>query len=314
MAEICFAAAMSHTAQMHRSRDALPEAQDKDIYPAIDQLADSLKASKLDVLIILYGDHYAYFTPKNMPALCVGIADQYQTFGDGGVPIMTLPGNKKLSLQLTKDLIDQGFDMAWSNSLSPDHGTASPIYLMDAQEIPIIPIRLNSIAPPLISMERSHHLGQAIAHVVKNWDENLRVGILGTGGLSHFLPIPDPLQPSTPEEEEMAELISEGSNAKRLSELIIKRVNEVRNSDQGSTAINAEFDENFLKHLEDGNVEPLLKMTSEYIAERAGNGGQEVRNWIAVSGAVGDKGMSILSYQPAAPWLTGIALGEFKLA
>lgn len=313
MAEVCFAAAMSHTAQLHRSRDALPEHQDKEIYGAIDQLKQSLIEAQLDVLIVLYGDHYSYFNPKNMPAFSIGICDEYQTFGDAGIPKFTLPGNKELSLKLTNDLMAQGFDMAWSNALSPDHGLASPFCLMDILDLPIIPIRVNSIAPPLISMQRAHQFGQGIRKIVENWDMPLRIGLLGTGGLSHFLPLPDPFNPQNDEEIQMVNLITEGNDPQQLSQLIIKRVNEVRQSNQGDASINVQFDDFFIEHLKQGHLSPLLSLTTEDIAKQAGNGGQEIRNWVAVSGFVADKGIKFLSYEPAAPWLTGIATAEFHL-
>ena len=311
MSNICFAAAMSHTAQMHRCRDVLPETQDAEIYGAIERLSSELRAARPDLLILMYGDHYSYFTPKNMPAICVGIADEYQTFGDAGVPVLHLPGNQKAAARLTGQLMEKGFDVAWSSDLSPDHGAACPLHLMNALDIPVIPIRINSIAPPLISMRRAHEFGCAIGDIVRGWGPDCRVGILGTGGLSHFLPFPDPLDPHTPEEIEMVTLMSDGSNARRLSELVIKRVTEVREDDAGQASINEQFDRQFLDDLAHGNIEPLLGMTTEYVARHAGNGGQEVRNWVAVSGAVGDGGAEVLCYQPAAPWLTGIAIAQF---
>jgi len=71
--------------------------------------------------------------------------------------------------------------------------------------------------------------------------------------------------------------------------------------------INADWDHWVLDHIARADVEPLLRLGWAEIERDGGNGGQEIRNWIAALGAVpGWKG-EVLAYEPVAEWITGCA-------
>jgi hypothetical protein len=71
--------------------------------------------------------------------------------------------------------------------------------------------------------------------------------------------------------------------------------------------INPEFDLRVLDHVARGDLEPLTRLTWAEIERDGGNGGQEIRNWIALLGAVpGWKG-DVLAYEGVAEWITGCA-------
>jgi hypothetical protein len=54
-----------------------------------------------------------------------------------------------------------------------------------------------------------------------------------------------------------------------------------------------------------GFIEPLLRLTHDEIERDGGNGGQEIRNWIALLGAVpGWKG-EVHAYEPVEEWIIG---------
>ncbi len=48
-------------------------------------------------------------------------------------------------------------------------------------------------------------------------------------------------------------------------------------------------------------------MTSSDIERDGGNGGQEIRNWIALMGAVPGRKGELLAYEPVEEWITGCA-------
>ena len=71
--------------------------------------------------------------------------------------------------------------------------------------------------------------------------------------------------------------------------------------------INPEWDHRVLDHITRGDTVPLTRLTSSDIERDGGNGGQEIRNWIALMGAVpGWKG-ELLAYEPVKEWITGCA-------
>lgn len=71
--------------------------------------------------------------------------------------------------------------------------------------------------------------------------------------------------------------------------------------------INPEWDHWVLDHIGRADLELLLGLTHAEIERDGGNGGQEIRNWLALLGAVpGWKGEA-LAYEPVAEWITGCA-------
>jgi 2,3-dihydroxyphenylpropionate 1,2-dioxygenase len=76
--------------------------------------------------------------------------------------------------------------------------------------------------------------------------------------------------------------------------------------------INVDFDKRFLERLIDGDRPKLADYSHEEIARDAGSGGQEVRTWIALAGAVPEWKAAVLAYEPVVPWATGYALVHFS--
>jgi len=77
-------------------------------------------------------------------------------------------------------------------------------------------------------------------------------------------------------------------------------------SKNGLGRINEDFDRRILKAFELHDHDALKSLTTGDIARDAGNGAQELRNWVTMLGAVPDFVAEVVFYQPVAAWLTGI--------
>jgi Catalytic LigB subunit of aromatic ring-opening dioxygenase len=104
------------------------------------------------------------------------------------------PVHSGLAVHLIETLMDTGFDMASSKCLPEGDGEGHALayvhrHVLDAQNpLPVVPIFLNTyFAPNQPRPRRCHQLGQAIRQAVEAFSADLRVGILASGGLSHFL-------------------------------------------------------------------------------------------------------------------------------
>ena len=54
--------------------------------------------------------------------------------------------------------------------------------------MPAVPLFINTFYPPnQPSVRRCFALGNALADAVATWDEDLRVAVIGSGGMSHFV-------------------------------------------------------------------------------------------------------------------------------
>jgi protocatechuate 4,5-dioxygenase beta chain len=71
-----------------------------------------------------------------------------------------------------------------------DHAVTIPMTLMwpgETWPVKIIPVSINTVQHPLPSLARCLKLGRSIGGALESYEQDLRVMIVGTGGLSHQL-------------------------------------------------------------------------------------------------------------------------------
>ena len=72
-----------------------------------------------------------------------------------------------------------------------DHAVTLPLALLwpgeAAWPVRLVPITINTLQYPFPSPARCLKLGQAVGRAIESFDEDMRVLVLGTGGLSHQL-------------------------------------------------------------------------------------------------------------------------------
>jgi len=176
---------------------------------AIEEVERRLHEAKPDLVIIIGDDHKEVFDDDNMPTLQVycGETLPYEPQGimkwkydprlnqDLWYPQQATqyPVDSQRALQLIEHLMDNGFDPAHSRFLVPGQGMTHSfgyIYykVMTEKVYPVIPITINTYYPPTqIKPGRAYQLGQAIRAAIESWPEDLRVAVISTGGLSHFV-------------------------------------------------------------------------------------------------------------------------------
>ncbi|MGE4408998.1 MAG: hypothetical protein AB7D33_00330 [Sphingobium sp.] len=172
-------------------------------------VAAKLKEVDPDVILIIGDDHKEVFQDDNMPALSVYWGDRlpYKAQGlmkwpyaddlkaDVWYPQQEAdyPVASDLARRLIGDLIERGFDPAHSKFYPEGQGMSHSfgyIYhrIMTEKVWPVIPITLNTYYPPnQITPRRAYQLGRTLRETVESWPEDLRVAVMATGGLSHFV-------------------------------------------------------------------------------------------------------------------------------
>ena len=152
-----------------------------------------LKEVHPDVVILVYNDHANAFGLDVVPTFALGIADEYPPAdeGWGPRPVPVVKGHSKLARHLGTSLIFDHFDMAIVNQMVVDHGLTVPLSLMCGQprEWPfkVVPLCVNVVQYPPPTGARCFELGRAIRKAVEAYDEDLKVVVFGTGGMSHQL-------------------------------------------------------------------------------------------------------------------------------
>jgi protocatechuate 4,5-dioxygenase beta chain len=143
---------------------------------------------------VIYNDHMDEFFLDAYPTFALGVADSYPIAdeGFGARPFPPIAGDSAFGWHIARSLVADEFDPTICQSLEVDHGVISPLPMVDFAEgdgwkIPIIPLAVNVILHPLPTPRRCWKLGQALRRAVLSYPEDLRVVVVGTGGLSHQL-------------------------------------------------------------------------------------------------------------------------------
>jgi len=169
--------------------------------PAWKPLADAyipvrswLKELAPDVAIVVYNDHGADFMFDKYPTFAIGAAERYGIAdeGFGTRPLPEVRGNADFSFHLCESLIADEFDLTVCQEMAVEHGFLVPMNLCfehapDGWPVAAVPLQVNVIQHPLPTGRRCFKLGQAIRRAVSSYKEDLKVIVLGTGGMSHQL-------------------------------------------------------------------------------------------------------------------------------
>ncbi|MAM71729.1 MAG: protocatechuate 3,4-dioxygenase [Gammaproteobacteria bacterium] len=152
-----------------------------------------LKKIDPDVVILVYNDHGTVFSLQSIPTFAIGVAEQYKPAdeGWGPRPVPVVEGDANLSWHLAESLILDEFDMTIMNEMDVDHGLTVPLSItcghVDKWPFKVIPLAVNVVLYPPPTGNRCYNLGRAIRKAVEAYDEDTRVVIMGTGGMSHQL-------------------------------------------------------------------------------------------------------------------------------
>jgi len=155
--------------------------------PAKKWMADT----RPDVVIMVYNDHVNAFDFKIIPTFGLGCAGEFKIAdeGWGARPVPGIKGHPELASHMIQSLVLDEFDMTIVNEMQVDHGLTTPMSLLFGQvkEWPcrVIPLAVNVIQYPAPTGHRCFMLGKAIRKAVESFDEDLKVVIFGTGGMSH---------------------------------------------------------------------------------------------------------------------------------
>jgi len=305
MGEITVGIGASHTTLMNTQWakvDHLAEAHS--FRNALEQASQALHESKPDVAIIIGSNHFRGHWLDLMPSFAIGV-DELVSSGEHGTPEGAQKTSPDHALAIANHLMASGFDMCFSTRFVIDHGISHAIqYLTKENQIPVVPIMVNSFAPPLPSLSRCLDLGAAIRRAVASLPSDLKVAIIGSGGLSHQLPFPDWRAPKSDNDAFLVDSWKNGRGdwqryEKRRRAIIVNAPPD----------LNESFDQTFLDALCDGKTTDWVSgISEEELVETAGNGANEIRNWLIMHAATNFAHGQTLAYAPIPDWLTGMGV------
>lgn len=260
-----------------------------------------------ELIVIFAPDHYNGLFYDLMPPFVIATA------AEGVGDYLSLPGplsvDKALATELTRFILDSDIDIALSHRLQVDHGCTQTLEELTGaiDRYPVIPIIINSVAPPFAPYRRVRKLGEAVGRFIARLDK--RVLVVGTGGLSHEPPVP--LLADAP--ETIAEFLIAGRNptpearaARQARTIAAGKIYGTAESLQ--TPLNADWDLAFIDLLASGRLEEIDDFQVEEISKAAGRSAHEVRTWVAAFSALAATGAYVARldyYRAINEWIAG---------
>ena len=165
----------------------------KKVFDGYERSKEWIRKAKPDVILLVYNDHASAFSLEVIPTFALGCAAEFPIAdeGWGPRPVPKVIGHPELAAHIAQSVILDEFDLTIVNKMDVDHGLTVPLSLMYGQPkawpCPVIPLAVNVVVYPPPTGKRCYALGRAIRKAIKSFDQDLRVVIFGTGGMSHQL-------------------------------------------------------------------------------------------------------------------------------
>jgi len=189
-------------------------------FAAVDVLADVFARANPDVVVIFGNDQSEMFLDDMKPAFTVMGCPEFENMPRTDEQISRLPpgialadpghlpdhdrqvfpGHPELARHIAEQAISNEFDVSYSNrQFHPDPSRAQTsgmphsygfIYkqIFRTHVKPHVPVDTNTFFPPNQPLaSRCYKLGKLVGDAIRDWDQDLNVCVIATGGLSHFV-------------------------------------------------------------------------------------------------------------------------------
>lgn len=152
-----------------------------------------------DAVIAVSVEHFTNFHLGNLPAFAIATGDEYlgpvtPEMGQFlAVDQHRYPGHADLGRHLYEFALQSEFDPALvEGGLKFDENFCVPFKHLDpASKYPLVPIIVNGVNPPWPTPRRCYEFGRMLRRAVESQSFAERVVIVGTGGLSHWVGLPE---------------------------------------------------------------------------------------------------------------------------
>lgn len=150
-----------------------------------------LEKKKPDVLFYVYNDHVTSFFFDHYSNFALGFSDTFAVADEGGGPrpLPALRGHPALARHIANGLVADEFDLSFFQQKGLDHGVFSPLSIMLPHEngwpVAMVPLQVGVLQFPIPTARRCFALGRSLRKAILSFPEDLKVAVIGSGGLSH---------------------------------------------------------------------------------------------------------------------------------
>jgi len=172
------------------------------IADAFGTLRQQLADSQADVIVMFGDDQREYLDFNAYPQFAVYADEEFtgalsrddtlrylDPANRGEAPRKTVKGDPKLAGAILAGLQARDFDPAFCLNVAATaevgHAFMRPAESVTAFDKPIVPIMINCYFAPQVTAMRCYRLGRAVREVIDQYPEDVRVAVVGSGGLWH---------------------------------------------------------------------------------------------------------------------------------
>ncbi len=274
MAEIVAAFAASHVPLMVNRPDAPLPEQAERAFTCFAELGRRLADARPQALVLISNEHLQNFFLNNLPTICIGMADSYEGPIESWIKLPHR--SQRGDAALGSHLFAEAIERGFDPARSLD---------LKLDHGTLAPLHLAEIAADL-----------PVVPIMLNNVE--------------------PPLPTMRRCLEWGECIAEGIRAYAGAERVAVLATGGLSHDVGTPNMGATdpaFDQEFLRLLADDDPGALVRFTQER-ASAAGNGTEEVRNWIVARGIVASAPLRVMYYEDIPAWYTGVAIAEWRVS
>ena len=272
MADLALTYCASHAPMMSADRESAPPEQATNFFGALETVRDRAKALDVQAVVMVSGEHFTNFFLTNLPQIAIGLGDGHQG-----------PLEKWLKIpktivpgdpKLAQHLLDETVAAGFQPALSYKLKADHGFMTVYYELDPAMQLPM---VPIILNCTTP-----PLMTLRQSYDFGVALG--------------DAIR-SYPGLDRVA-LVAGGGLSHFIGEPRVGDIDE-------------EFDRWFLRQMESDDLDELLDMPNDELAE-AGNGTGEVRAWVAAAGAARDKKARTLAYEPIYPWINGMGVVLFE--
>lgn len=157
----------------------------------LETLRQKLEQAAPDVIVVVGSDHFGQWFMNNMPTFMVGKATRLKgpfpaEIGSWGLKETDLPIDGVLARRLLHGGLERGVDFSYSDEFVADHSFTIPLnFLRPQDDLPVVPVFINLLAPPVPPGWRYRQVGEVIRRAIEDDGSEKRVAIIATGHMSN---------------------------------------------------------------------------------------------------------------------------------
>lgn len=197
MAELTGVFAVAHSPGLTGFPERVDPVKRDAVLAGFGQAAARLRARAPEAIVAVSVEHFTNFFLANLPAFAIATGERHlgpvtpEMADFLGIAQRHYPGMRELGEHIYRYALAHDFDPALAGGgFGFDENFCVPLELLGQAATPVVPVIVNGVNPPYPTARRCYAFGQMLADAIAAADVVGSVAVLATGGLSHWVGMP----------------------------------------------------------------------------------------------------------------------------